>query len=152
MIKELFLAIILGAILGFGLTGGFLALNKNKSNTSTNTVKKETVLTPTPEISQSPTPTVIQKSEGSLTINSPENESVINTSKTTIKGSTSPNDIVIIQTPIKIYNSIADNSGNFNVDITLESGVNSIKITSVDSQTNETSELDLLVTYSTAKL
>jgi hypothetical protein len=152
MIKELFLAIILGAILGFGLTGGFLALNKNKLNTSASTIKKETVLTPTPEISQSPTPTIVQKSDGSLTINSPENESVVNVSKTTIKGSAPSNNIIIIQTPTKIYNSTADNSGNFSVDIALESGVNSIKITSIDSQTNETSESDLLVTYSTAKL
>lgn len=152
MIKELFLAIALGAILGFGITGGFITLNKNKTD-SVN--KTQTVIT-TPTLSPSnETPIPTQESEipvDTITINSPEDESIVNVSKISIKGTASKNDIIIIKTPTKIYNTTADSEGNFEMEINLESGINTIQTTAINIDTNQTSESEILVTYSTAKI
>lgn len=152
MIKELFLAIALGAILGFGITGGFITLNKNKTDFAN---KTQTVIT-TPTLSLSnETPVPTQGSETSvdtITIDSPENESIVNVSKITIKGTTSKNAIIVIKTPAKIYNTTANSEGNFEMEINLESGINTIQTTAINTDTNQTSESEILVTYSTAKI
>lgn len=150
MIKELFLAIILGALLGFGVTGGFFALQKNKNPT----VVTDNI---TPTISISPeniTPTIDvnqNKSNSSLTITSPENNAVVATSKLAITGSTQPNSTIIITTLTNSYTTTSDSSGSFSTTIDLDSGANQINLTSIDSDDNQT-ESQLLITYSTAKI
>lgn len=148
MIKELFLAIALGAFLGFGITGGFFAINKNKT---TNTIATNNI-SPTP-LPPSPIPTTtIQNSENqSIIIDSPENEIVVSNSKLQIKGSTTPQSILIISTPLKSYQTNSDESGKFETNIELESGANIINITAIDPYDNQTED-QLLITYSTAKL
>lgn len=158
MIKELLLAIALGAFLGFGITGGFFALNKNK----TTTVASSELISPTPIQEQSNTTTnnTINATDSTLknatsnsliTITSPENQSVVTNSKVTINGSVTPKSIVIISTTSKDYNTIANDNGEFSQDIELDSGANLINISSVDSQDNQ-AETKILITYSTAKI
>lgn len=157
MIKELILAIALGSLLGFGITGGYVAVKNSKSNTINNT---QTLPTPTPTDNLSgtvntnqPTPTPdnnISTSDHQIQIESPKNESIASNSQITLKGSTSAQSHLIIVTPIKTYYSNADNAGNFSIDIEIESGVNQIQIDSIDSDDNQAST-QLIVTYSTAK-
>ena len=152
MIKELFLAIALGSILGFGITGAYFALNKNKNLSQSSTqisptptivdIQMSTKITTTPSLSQTKTSTIIT---------SPENNAVISNSKINIKGDTKANNLIIISTPTKTFNGKANSNGVFNIDIELDSGMNLIKINSIDSEDNQ-EEIELNLTYSTAKI
>jgi hypothetical protein len=153
MIKEILLAITLGALLGFGITGGYIAINKEKVSATVVSVSP----TPTNNNPSNPndTPTPITDSTDTnthqLTIESPENETIIANSQTSIKGTTSPQSSLIVTTPVNTYYTTADNAGNFNLNIEVESGVNSIQIDSIDSSDNQAST-QLIITYSTAKI
>ncbi len=153
MIKELFLAITLGSILGFGVTGAFFALNKSKVTNKQASIE----ISPTPTIIEiqmstkiSPTPTNSQ-TKNSINITSPENNSVVSNSKIIIKGSSKPNNLIIISTPTKSFNSKTNSNGIFSINVELDSGINLIKINSVDSEDNQ-EEIELNLTYSTAKI
>lgn len=147
MIKELILAIILGALLGLGIMGGYLTANKKiifkKSST--------TEISPTPATSDEITPTPETNSNKQLTIDSPEDNSIVSVSKINITGITVPNSIIIITTSSNSFNNKSDESGKFDIPIELESGANFIKVTSIDSEDNQT-EIPLIITYSTAKI
>jgi hypothetical protein len=154
MIKELFLAIALGSILGFGVTGAFFALNKGK-----NVPKQQnsSEISPTPTLTDiqlstqiTTTPTVSQ-TKTSINITSPENNSVLSNSKINIKGDSKPDSLIIISTSTKTFTDKANSNGVFNISIELDSGINLIKINSIDSEDNQ-DEIELNLTYSTAKI
>lgn len=155
MIKELLLAVILGALLGFGVTGGVVALKHNKASIT----PPDPVITPTisgtvttsPQSSNNSTSSVSNTDNHQITIEFPENNAIVTNSKVTIKGSTSPQSSVIISTLSKTYFATADNAGNFSTDIEIDSGVNQVQIDSIDSQDNQTTT-QLLITYSTTKI
>jgi len=147
MIKELFLAIILGAILGLGVMGSYLALNKKVNTNQNKTAEITPIISDTP-ISITPT---VNNSNDQLTIDSPENETVVSVSKVNFTGITKPNSNLIITTSTKSFTGKSDNSGKFNLAVDLESGVNLIKVTSIDPNDNQT-EILTTITYSTAKI
>jgi hypothetical protein len=155
MIKELFLAITLGAILGFGVTGAFFALNKNKTTNNQASIE----VSPTPTITEielstkvSVTPTsTISSTKTSTVITSPENNSVVSNSKVTIKGESKANSLILISTPSKTFNSKSNANGAFSINIELDSGINLIKIDSIDTEDNQ-EQIELNLTYSTAKI
>lgn len=147
MIKELILAIILGALLGLGIMGGYLTANKKiifKKPSATE-------ISPTPEINQEITPTPTVGSNDQLTIDSPENNSIVSVSKINITGITTPNSIIIITTSSDSFNDKSDENGKFNIPIELESGANLVKVTTIDSNDNQT-DITLTITYSTAEI
>ena len=153
MIKELFLAIALGAILGFGVTGAFFALNKNKISNDQSSLN----ISPTPTITNiqlstqvTPTPDNSQP-KSSINITSPENNIVVSNSKISIKGNSTPNSLIVISTPSQTFNGKTDTNGIFSIDIELDSGINLIKIDNIDSNDNQ-DETQLTITYSTAKI
>ena len=149
MIKEYFIAIILGAILGLGITGAFFALHRN--NTKQNTTAISPVPTDTQMSTQvSATPSISEK-KSSINITSPENNTVLSTTKTNIKGNTKPNSLIIISTPSKTFSDKSNSNGVFNISIELDSGVNLIKISSIDSDDNQ-DETEITLTYSTTKI
>lgn len=153
MIKDLLVAIALGAVLGFGVTGGFFILNKSSKTNSFSSPSPTISINPNQNENQGttiPSESVVPPINENLNIDSPKNESVFSTSKITLKGTSKPNNIVIIKTPLKIYNLIIDNSGTFSTDIELETGVNIIKISSIDNEDNQT-DSQIIVTYSTSK-
>ncbi len=155
MIKELILAIALGALLGFGITGGYVAVKNNQSNLT----KTQNLPTPQPtdnltdtNTQNLPTPTPnLSTTDHQIQIESPENESIVTNSQLTLKGFTTAKSHLIIITPVKNYYTAADNAGNFSIDVEIESGVNQIQIDSIDSNDNQAS-IQLIVTYSTAKI
>jgi hypothetical protein len=153
MIKELFLAITLGSILGFGVTGAFFAINKNKASNNQSTIE----VSPTPTITEiqmstevSPVPSVSQ-TNSSIKVTSPENNSVIANSKVTIKGESKANTLILISTPTKTFNGKTNSNGIFSIDVNLDTGINLIKINNIDSEDNQ-EEIELNLTYSTAKI
>lgn len=153
MIKELSLAIVLGLLIGFGLTGTYFYVRQTKNNQK----NPPNIVVPTtaPENnssdqnSVSPPPNFSSLPE--LKINSPQNNDIISTSKTTIKGQSSPNSLIIITTPLKNYHLSADVQGLFSQEITLEAGFNSLNITTID-QNDKENHFELFITYSTTKL
>ena len=154
MIKELLLAIFLGALLGFGITGGVVALKNNRSSQATSLISVSPTAVLSGTISSSPKPTVadtLDTNSHQITIDSPENESVVTNSQITLKGSTTPLSHLVITTPSKTYLTTADNAGNFNLDLEIDSGANQIEINSLDANDNQATT-KIIITYSTAKI
>lgn len=153
MIKEFVVTIALGALLGFGITGGFFAIKKNasKSTTSQPTPAIVNDTTPAPSGTDVTSQSDLTTQSHSLTIESPDNNFLTASSKLTVKGSTSPDSNVIITTPSSIFTGKADTAGNFSIDIDLDSGANLVSVESIDPNDNQT-KAELLVTYSTAKI
>jgi len=153
MIKELFLAIALGSILGFGITGAFFALNKNKNIPKQNS----TQVSPTPTIidlqlsTENDTSLSSPKTETSINITSPENNIISNNSKISIKGDSKPNSLIIVSTQNKTFSGKSNSNGVFNINIELDSGINLIKISSIDDNYNQ-DQTEINITYSTAKI
>jgi hypothetical protein len=151
MIKELILAIILGCLLGFGITGGYIAIKKNKPTTQVTTISPTPSTFTNQNTTPAPSPTISDnKSTHQISLDSPENESVSATSQITLKGSTTPQSTLVITTSSNTYLASADNAGNFSVNVEIDSGPNNIQIDAFDPQDNQTT-ISILVTYSTAK-
>jgi hypothetical protein len=149
MIKELSLAVIFGLLIGFGLTGTFYFVKQNKNNKNT-----PNIIAPSPapdsQTNTSLTPTIILATS-SFEITSPQNNDIISTSKTTLKGTATPDSLIIITTPLKNYHLSANAQGNFSQVIDLEPGYNAINLTALD-QNDQESHLEIFLTYSTTKL
>lgn len=153
MIKELILAIALGSILGFGITGAFFALNKNKNIPKQNSAQ----ISPTPTVTdiqistQATTTPSPSKTETSINITSPENNAVSTNSKISIKGDSKPNSLIVISTQSKTFSGKSNSNGIFSISIELDSGINLLKISSIDTEDNQ-DQTELSITYSTAKI
>lgn len=154
MIKELSLAVVLGLLIGFGLTGTYFYVRQTKNNQK----NSPNIVVPTtapennnPSNQNQISPTLEPSSLPELIINSPQNNDIVSTGKTTIKGQSSPNSLIIITTPLKNYHLSADVQGLFSQEISLESGFNNINITAIDENDSE-NHLELFITYSSAKI
>lgn len=149
MFKELILAIIIGAILGLGLTGGYLSMQHRNNPPQKEQIITEPTLVPTSN--QQPDSNSEKTIDNNIKINSPENNSLLNSDKTDISGVTSKNSNIIITTQTKSFIGKSDETGKFKIPITLENGFNMVKITSVDSSNNQ-KDTSINITYSTAKI
>lgn len=151
MIKELSLAVIFGLLIGFGLTGTFFYVKQSsqKPKPGPNIV----VPTPAPDSPVNPklSPTSSPSSNPNLEITSPQNNDIISTSKTTLTGLSSPNNLIIITTPLKNYHLSADSKGEFSQGIDLEGGLNAVNITSIN-QNDQENHIEIFLTFSTTKL
>lgn len=148
MIKELLLAAFIGGILGLGVTGGYLTLQNKNSNSKQNTVITEPTLIPTQ--SETPPETETKPIEG-IQIDSPENNSLVTTSKTDLTGVSTPNSHIIVATSNNSFVGQSDSQGKFSIPITLDSGLNLIKISVIDTDGNQ-KDTQVNITYSTAKI
>ena len=138
MRKEVIIAVALGGALGlviaFGIWRANLALTPSKATTETSSVSADIA---------SPSPTL-----GTLIVNAPEDESLVNTASVTVSGRAEPNSTVVITSPTDEASVLADNQGNFSSSIKLDSGANAILVTAVNDRDEEQSQ-QLTVTYST---
>jgi hypothetical protein len=151
MIKELVLAIVLGALLGLGVTGGYLALNKK--NTKIDQPKQQVeITTPTAIPTASENSNASKLNENSqLNITSPQADSLVATDKIDIEGITTANSLIVVTTTSKTFSGKSDQKGQFSIPITIDSGINFIKISAID-QNNNQFDTQVNVTYSTAKI
>lgn len=150
MIKELFLAIIIGALLGLGVTGGYLTLHPKTQSQKPVIITQPTII-PTPTSESSLTSTDNQKTDKDLNITSPENNLLVSDSSINITGSTIDNSQIIINTATENFTGQSDKDGFFDIPIILEAGLNIIKISAVDPLGNQL-DTELNITYSTAKI
>ena len=152
MIKTLILTIIFGLIVGLGLGGTVFYLRQTqKSNQSPSTI----IPTLAPEnnsendLKPSPSPA---NTDTKITITSHQNYDIVTTSKITLKGSTTLADsVIIISTPVNVYQGTTDKDGNFSQSIDLESGYNRLTISVINSN-NQENHINYYLTYSTAKI
>ncbi|MBI4057831.1 hypothetical protein HY405_00735 [Candidatus Microgenomates bacterium] len=139
MRKEVLIAIILGAALGlaiaFGVWRANIALSPKKTT-------QETTSTATPTSTPSSTP------EFSLVVTQPEDEALVDTQTITVEGKTLPGATVIITSPADEQIVLAGSDGTFTREIKLESGANTVLITTIN-ENDETVEQQITVTYST---
>jgi len=145
--KELGIAILIGVILGFTITGLLWAQRRGRitpSSTETapeeETSEKEPTATPTPTVKLIP-----------LEIEEPENETISQTEKLTIRGKSLANAIIVIIWEEGEDMLVADDEGRFETEISLIGGENIIDISAYDDEGNSASKT-LTVTYSTAKI
>ena len=149
MLKELFLAIILGALLGFGITGGYLAISK-RNNSNKNI---PAIVTPIPQsVENISNQENSSSNETGFSLNSIEDLDIVSKETFTIEGTTtSPNNTIIATLGDQIINATSDQYGKFSLQIKLTSGLNNIKITAIDSNNNQF-EKNINITYSTATI
>jgi len=138
--KEVLIAIIIGFGLGLVITFGIWTANKALKEAA-----PEKMLAP----EETPMPTPIPAF--SLTLVSPEDNSISEEETIKVSGSTTPGAVVVIlyQEGEKILE--ADSEGQFSTEITLAGGANEIKVSAYDEEGNE-AEKTLTVVYSTAEI
>jgi hypothetical protein len=143
MKKEVLIAIVIGFALGLLITFGIWTANKalkTQSETPIEEVKTEPAAEPTS------TPTGF-----SLSILSPEDEALIDTSKTEIKGLSVADAIIVIAAEKEEKIIEADENGSFATEISLIRGINEITVTAFNPEGEKTSQT-LNVVYSTAEI
>lgn len=148
MIKELTIAIILGALVGFGATTGLINMKSKNLDATTGGVSVIQPGSDSSDISEDepvPTPT-----NHILTITSPSSDTVVDQSDLTIKGQTSPNSTLAIHTGTDTFFPEIDDTGLFQQEIELEAGANLIQISSL-STTEEQIDKEILITFTTAQ-
>ncbi len=142
MKKEVVLAISIGFALGLIITFGIWTANQSLKN----------LPQPSPKASVSPSPTPSnQVTNNQLTINSPDDESLVAADTTTVSGTTTAGATLLIVSESGEQTSVADASGNFSVDVDLITGFNTITVYSYSTDGQESSK-SLTTTYSTAKI
>jgi len=147
MKKEVILAIAIGFALGLVITFGIWTANKSLKN-----LPKASQPTPTSEaVAATPASTPSSNQTISLTISSPADESLTNSNKTTVSGTTVANAIVVIFSEDSQQIVSADDKGNFTADMGLVGGYNTIRVAAFDFSGN-TTEQSITITYTTAKI
>ena len=151
MFKELILAIIIGAILGLGITGGYMTMQHKSEPPKEKPIITEPTLIPTNADANSPKTQTVTPVPEAITINSPEPNTLVASDKLSISGIAPKNSNIIIVTPSNSFMGKSDDNGKFQIAITLDSGLNIVKITAID-QENIQKDTSINITYSTAKI
>lgn len=136
MPKEVIAAIVVGGVLGILIAFGIWRAQDTLVN---NRQDNQTQTSPTP----APSPT-----ELGLTITSPEDEMVVETSKITVSGKTISLATVVITSSAGETIIDANSDGSFSAEIELNAGVNTIVVLAI-SEDGEAIEKELTVVYST---
>lgn len=135
MRKEVFIAILIGLILGgavaFGIWRANLALVKEEVQTE-----------------QSAIPSPQEQTPSSLIITQPENNAVVSEDRVTVKGAATPNANIVFLTNEDEIITQATREGTFEQEVELIGGANEITVIAYDDQGNE-SRSSVVVVYST---
>jgi len=140
MKKELFLAILIGLLVGLVIVFGVYRTKIIFTPKNTGTT-----------LESSPSPEASADIISNLVIHSPLNESIQETEDVTIAGSTNNKEFVVILINENEYITTSDESGNFSISAKLESGSNIIQINSINEDGKITTE-ELTVIYTTRPL
>ena len=151
MRKEFVVAIFLGLTVGLLIIVGIVIARQafEKHQTGSERTANESLPIST-SLSTSPptaTPTIPKHS---LTINQPDDNSVVSSSELMISGKTTPLSTIAIVSEKNEYFAQADETGLFSQKIELITGVNEIKMASL-APNEEQTEIILTVVYTTAE-
>lgn len=129
MKKEAIFAILIGIIVGLGITFGIYTLKKKTAVSAEDQVKQiEAQATPTPAVDPN------QK----LLITSPKDESVLTSNSLRASGNAEPNEMVVVLVNDQEYVTQADNIGAFAIDLQLETGGNVIQFIAIGTDGKQT--------------
>lgn len=149
--KEPLLAIIIGFIIGLVITFGIWTANKSlKQAQNPNAAAASPTPSLEPNITPSATPSVSPAGAG-LTITSPDNESIFNTTSTKLTGTAPAGSVITLVGGPNEQILQADLTGQFSTEIDLESGYNLLTITAFDPTGKSFSKV-ITLTYTTAKI
>ena len=152
MRKEFIVAVFVGLIVGLLIVVGMIvagkAFEKHQSKPDIATEGSPLITTSvTSSVSASPTPV---PSKHLITIDQPEDNSVVSSTELIISGKTTPKSTVAVVAEKNEYFTDADEAGLFSQKIELITGVNEIKIASL-APNDEQSEITLTIVYTTAE-
>jgi hypothetical protein len=151
MKKEVFLAVAVGFVLGLIITFGIWTANNSLKNSS----RPQQTADNSVNVIPSPTGTPETPNTGNqipLSLISPAaDETLVNTDSLSISGKTVPGAVVAITYESGKNILVADNNGNFSLDIKLDGGYNRITATAYDKDGN-TNTAQMLITYTTSKI
>lgn len=141
MKKEALFAIIVGIIVGLGIT--YAIYHFRQMLVPANNSADSTLVAPT--ATATPVP------NDKLIITSPDDEAVLAETSATISGSADPSQMIVIFVNDEEYITQADDIGAFAEEVTLDSGSNVIKVTAIAADGTQTSK-EIVVVVSTASL
>lgn len=144
MKKDVLVALIIGFSIGalIALLAVRLPALLEKSESSKETTAEK--VEPTPKV-------IVGKNEVKLEVTSPTDKSIVTEDKITISGKTDATNTLIMETPDESKILEPDKDGKFSADLTLNEGGNSIYLTAVNDQGEETAKT-LTLFYTTEKL
>ncbi len=149
MRREVILAIAIGFAIGLLIAAGLLLGRKTIREKIKILPKQQTIASPAPS---EPSPSPISPiAPITLTILSPEDESIIGENKVTLKGQTEPEAIISVIYEEGEALGEADKDGNFDFEIPLIGGANKITITAYNPEGEEKSET-ITAVYTTAEI
>lgn len=152
MRKEFVVAVFLGLTVGLLVVVGMLVARQafEKHQAKPETAGGESPLISTSVTSTAPTSPTPTPSKHLITIDQPENNSVVSVNELTISGKTTPKSTIAIASEKNEYFTESDEAGLFSQKIELINGVNEIKMSSL-SPNEEQAEIALTVVYTTAE-
>ena len=136
MRKEIFVAILIGLIMGLFITYGFYHSQRTTEPNQVTNIVDDNVEVDSPS-----------SENGKLTLFSPENEIIQAENKVKVTGSTGENSTVIIYVNNEPIITQADETGNFSKEVSLDSLANIISVYSVDSSGEVNSATRTVVVY-----
>ncbi|MEA2056678.1 MAG: hypothetical protein U9O78_03145 [Patescibacteria group bacterium] len=123
MQKEVFLAILIGLVMGLFITFGvYQARQSNDQEAAIDVQELEQELEPTSSIEKT----------GKLAVYNPEDESVVDESTIRVTGKIEAKDYIVIYVNDKPYITQADETGNFSQEVELDQSSNIITIHSIN--------------------
>jgi hypothetical protein len=134
MRKELVWAAGIGIFFGLVIAFGAWRINSSLKT-------KSTIPTPTPNSQNITT--------ASITLDKPENDSVVTTTPVTVSGITKPLTWLVFSGEKGDYITQSDETGVFSQDVDLAAGTNQIEVTSLDNQGNQAMQ-KVMVVYSSS--
>jgi hypothetical protein len=143
MRKEIFLAIVVGILVGLVITFGLYSLRQRLLPNRTAeeiAASREQNPTPTPRAAQT-----------TLAIQQPRDNYLSQNEEIKVVGRALPNSHVTILTPTTEYITLADQDGDFAQDVTLTLGGNRVSVIAISPDGNQ-EEVILSVVYSTVDL
>ncbi len=140
MKKEIFITIGLGILTALGIIFFVYQSNKNRQPT-----------TPPLSINSPEIVTLPEKPKPMVSFTFPENESVFENKAITVQGEASPHTPVIVFVNRQDFFTQSDESGNWSLDLNLESGSNLLVATVLDEKGQSFSDKRLVV-YSNKSL
>ena len=129
-----FVGILIGAIVAFGIYTAQSALKQRQLNSQ--------------EVPPLDNQEQVAPSSHTLSINEPQDESIWDQEKINVNGTTTPKSVVTILTEENEYLLSADNEGYFSAEVSLTGGANTITVSSFDELGNQAQQ-SVAVVYST---
>lgn len=140
MRKEVLFAIIAGLVFGLVIAFGIW-----RANSALKTKNENIATSSSTNLSESPTPTSTPVNGIELSIAKPSNLDVVTTTPSTVSGITGSNSWVTISTDTNDYVFQASQSGSFQEDVDLNSGINHIVVTAFDNSGKAATQKFILV-------